>query len=360
MAELARTIDLLAELIEHRTDNPGGDELGLCERLAGELRGRGADEVEVTALARPGSARGGYLYARWGAPRLLINAHLDTVPANSGWTVDPFRATRAGDRLIGLGAADTKGATACLLAALDGEPPRDLAVLLSGDEEKTGTCVRHFLASPRARGLERAIVCEPTARAAGVRHRGVLSYRAEVRGRGGHSSRADHMPKPIVTLARLAVELDRLEGPADMKGLCMNVASLEGGVAFNVVPDRAALLWSLRPPPGFDAETYEAEQQSCIAHAGAGIALEQRLHNAPFACRDGDGFAALLGGAVDRLAPLDFWTEAAVLSAAGIDCVVVGPGDIAQAHAADEFVSHADLEWGVALFSRIIAESRGS
>src|SRR5688500_1129482 len=100
MPLLARTVDLLAELIEHRTDNPGGDELALCAHLAGLLRARGAAEVDVVEVERPGTPRGGYVYARWGAPRLLINAHLDTVPANTVWTVDPFRATRAADRLI--------------------------------------------------------------------------------------------------------------------------------------------------------------------------------------------------------------------------------------------------------------------
>ena len=73
------------------------------------------------------------------------------------------------------------------------------------------------------------------------------------------------MPKPIATLARLAVALDELgirylrEGPAGMTGLCMNIAALHGGMAFNVVPQRGRLEWSTRPYPSFDRAAYTAE-----------------------------------------------------------------------------------------------------
>jgi acetylornithine deacetylase len=362
MADADRAAALLVELIGHRTANPGGDEIGLCARLGQELAARGADHVDVVEVPRdPGV--GAYVLARWGEPRTLVNIHLDTVPPNRGWTRDPFEALVAGGRVVGLGAADTKGAIASLLVALEQQRPTNLGVLLSGDEERTGTCVRSFLGDPAAAQVKRAIVCEPTSRGIGVRHRGILAYRAELRGRGGHSSLADHMPKPIVALARLAVALDELgaahldHGPDGMKGLCLNVASLEGGVAFNVVPDRAQLLWSLRPPPGFDVDAWAAAQARCAAAADPAIEILPGLHNPPFACRDPESFAPLLGDALARSVGLDFWTEAAVLSAAGIDCVVVGPGDIGQAHAAGEHVTLDDLGWAVELMRGVLRAS---
>src|SRR5690606_23608340 len=106
-----RCADLLAALVARPTNNPGGDELALCEDLALRLVDLGADEVVVMEDERP-SGRGGTVFARYGSPRLLLNAHLDTVPPNQGWTGDPFALTRDGDRLIGLGACDTKGAIA--------------------------------------------------------------------------------------------------------------------------------------------------------------------------------------------------------------------------------------------------------
>jgi acetylornithine deacetylase len=210
------------------------------------------------------------------------------------------------------------------------------------------------------------VVCEPTARTAGVRHRGVLAYRARTSGVGGHSSRADHMDRPIATLARLAVALDDLgrariaAGPAGMQGLCMNVAALEGGLAFNVVPDAAALTWSIRPWPGFDRAAWDAELAAMVAAVerttGARITLEHVTDHAPFGVDDAV-LASLVGGHATARVGLDFWTEAAMYQEAGIPAIVIGPGDIAQAHAADEFVTLADLDWAVDLFTSIYTRS---
>ncbi len=367
-------VELLSELVGFPTqqsspDRGPGDELALCRHVAPLLEARGADEVVVVDAGRGADdqGHGGYVYARWGQPTLVVNAHVDTVPANTGWSRDPWTATVVGDRLHGLGACDTKGAIAAAIVALDRVRPRDVALLFSGDEERGTASMRHFLSSPRRRGLERAIVCEPTARVAGVRHRGVLAYRATTRGEGGHSSRADHMQRPVATLARLAVLLDDLgrarvgDGPADMPGLCLNVAALEGGLAFNVVPTSAALTWSVRPWPGFDRAAWDRELAAMIASVerttGATIALEFVTDHAPFGVDDA-ALAALVAGHARALVGLDFWTEAALYQAAGMSAIVIGPGDIAQAHAADEFVTLADLDWAVELFTHVYQSSR--
>ncbi len=364
---------LLAELVAFPTqqsssDRGPGDELALCRHVAPLCKAGGADEVVVVSAGRGAddAGEGGYVFARWGTPRLLINAHVDTVPANSGWTRDPWTATIEDGKLYGLGSCDTKGAIAAAVTALDRCRPRDLGLLFSGDEERGTASMRHFLASPHARGVERAVVCEPTARTAGVRHRGVLAYRATTTGVGGHSSRADHMDRPVATLARLAVALDDLgrrrvdDGPEGMRGLCMNIAALDGGKAFNVVPTSAALTWSIRPWPDFDRDAWDRELAAMVAaveqHSGARIALEHVTDHAPFGTDD-PTLASLVGGHATARVGLDFWTEAALYQAAGIAAVVIGPGDIAQAHAADEFVTLADLDWAVDLFASIYARS---
>lgn len=358
-----RCVHILRDLIAYRTENPGGNEMALCSHLGELLESHSPDFIDLAPVYREGSF-GGYVFARWGQPKLIINVHVDTVPANNGWTRDPFDALVTEDRVVGLGAADTKGAIAATLIALEqiGSPPTDFGVLFSGDEERGSTVVRAFLQSPNATGIERAIVCEPTSRRMGIRHRGVRAYVANVEGKGGHSSKADFMPKPIVTMSKLAVEIDELgksyldTGPDDMKGVCMNVAGLDGGVAFNVVPDHASLSWSLRPYPGFDQAAYDAAQQACLERVDPAITMERMIGHAPFACKDPDWFAARLPGV--EATPLDFWTEAAILSEHGIDAVVVGPGDIAHAHAADEEVTLADLGWAIELFTGAIAGDR--
>jgi len=359
-----RCAALLAQLIGFRTENPGGNESALCMHLAVALRERGADEVEMVEVQRQ-NGLGGYVFARFGHPITLLNAHIDTVPAQPGWSRNPFEAAVDETRVVGLGAADTKGAIAAILTALESAQCRDVGILFSGDEERGTSCMRAFLAEREsgnhcASEIRRAVVCEPTDHCAGLRHRGFHSYVASFEGKGGHSSLADRLPKPIVTLARLAVELDALgaryldTGPEEMKGLCLNVASIEGGLAFNMVPDRARLVFSLRPPPGFDRAALAQSIADAIDRADPAITLEQPLDLAPFECTDEEGFRALFAARVSRYVSLDLWTEAALLAGAGIDTIVVGPGSAAQAHAADEWVARADLDWAVALYRAVI------
>jgi len=356
---MADPVDLLSRLIAVDTHNPGGDEPKLCALAAEQLRARGGD-VRVVEVPRDGQT-GAYVLATWGTPRLLVNAHVDTVPVNAGWSADPFRARVADGRVVGLGACDTKGAIASLLCALDAAPPRDLAVAFTGDEERTGTVIRALLERERDALAEvrRAIVCEPTSCRAGTRHRGILWIEATIGGRGGHSSRADELPAPLAEAARLAVafaewgQRQREVGPLGFRGMCMNIAKLDGGVAFNVIPDEATLTISVRPPPGTDVEHVREQLFSLALDVVPRAQLAVPMANPSFHTAHPERFSPLLG--VDAPIDLAFWTEAALLTAAGIDCVVYGPGDIAHAHAPDEFVPIADLVRARDTFAQLFA-----
>ena len=86
------------------------------------------------------------LVAKRGTPKLLLNCHLDTVPVDPKWTLDPFTLTEAGDKVHGLGSCDIKGAAACMLTAVEATD-HDVAVLFNTDEEAGhGDCIEHFLA----------------------------------------------------------------------------------------------------------------------------------------------------------------------------------------------------------------------
>ncbi len=357
-----KVADLTAELVAFPTqqagpERGGGNELALCEYLAPLLRAAGADEVIVEVTPRSDGEPGAYVFARWGTPRRLINVHIDTVPANAGWSRDPWTPYIAEGRLYGLGSADTKGAIAATLVAIEATRPHDFGVLFSGDEEAGSGVIRAFLDGPRAAQIREVIVCEPTARRAGVAHRGVLGQRARLTGPGGHSSKADFLPKPIAKLARLAAALDdagirRLhDGPEGMQGTCLNIAALNGGVAFNVIPGRGELEWSLRPYPGFDRGDWDREIGRLAAELDPQIAIEVTIDHTPFAC---DALADHVRTFVKSVGTLDFWTEAALWTEAGKDAIVIGPGDIAQAHAANEFVTLDDLDWAVGLFRSLV------
>jgi acetylornithine deacetylase len=196
----------------------------------------------------------------------------------------------------------------------------------------------------------------------GVRHRGIGAATAVLEGPGGHSSRVDALVNPIAVLARAAVALDewgasqKTRGPVGFEGLCLNVAGLDGGVAFNVVPTRATLSLSLRPAPGADlpALLAEAERRVRAATAPHAVTWNVETQSPPFATRALGAFAPYLGAAVENAVDLGFWTEAARLSERGIDAVVYGPGYIEHAHAADEHVEIAQLESARATFAHAL------
>ena len=96
-----------------------------------------------------------------------------------------------------------------------------------------------------------------------------------------------------------------------MTGTCMNVAALHGGVAFNVIPQRARLDWSLRPYPGFDRARFDRAFDPTIA-------ISTTLDHPPFAC---DALADLVRPFVTRVGAVDFWTEAALFAERGIERV---------------------------------------
>ena len=356
----------LAELVAFDTQNPTGDERPAVEMLARELRTLGARAVETF------EAEGHHaVYGRFGdeAPSLLVNAHVDTVPANSGYTSPPHTLVERDGRPHGLGSADTKGAIAAILEALSAKAaerrlPRGVGVLFSGDEERgSNACIRAFLSSGRARGLARAIVCEPTGGRVGSRHRGIGIAEAVATSVGGHSSRADNVPNPLITLAHAALALDdwgrrwRELGPPGFRGLCLNIAAIDGGVAFNVIPTTATLRLSLRPAPGADVRELISEAEGEARRAAAPQDIDWRLVHAspPFATRDLAAFEPLLGERVRAPADLAFWTEAALFAASGIDAVVFGPGSIEQAHSADEYVEVSQLEMARDAFLRIFS-----
>lgn len=364
MADAAAILALLEPLVAFRTDLEG-HERPLADHLAALLAASSPDAIDVVDVPRKEGKDASYVYARFGTPRVLVNAHIDTVPPNADWSSDPFTLRDEGERVYALGAADTKGAIAAILDALRDGRPNDCGILFSGDEEWSGVAVRAFLASPHAAGIERAIVCEPTSVRAGVRHRGIGSFEVTASSPGGHSSRADDLPSPIATLSKVGVALDgwgrskRNDGPPGYLGMCMNLAKLEGGVAFNVIPAEARLLVSLRPPPGADTKAIAAELAALVKATAPETSLSFSRDNAPFATRDLSAFEALLGEPARAPLDLGFWTEAAVLAAAGIDAVVVGPGDIAQAHAPNEWVTKSDLVKARAMFAQVFGQLRG-
>ena len=309
------------------------------------------------------------MFAVRGDPRRVFNVHLDTVPSSEAWSADPLRLRIANDRAIGLGACDIKGAAAGLLAAANATDG-DAAFLFSSDEEANDPqCIAAFLA--RGHGFSEAIVAEPTNCEAVLAHRGISSVLLKFKGEAGHASGENALAANALHQAMRwgANALDLVEAEAKARfggltGLRFNIGKVEGGIKANVIAPSAEVRFGFRPLPSHDVDALHLRFGAC-AEVGAlhryaetfrgpslpagdiATAEERRL-----AARDlADELGLPIGNAVD------FWTEASLFSQAGLTAFVYGPGDIAQAHSADEWVSLEQLRRYADSITRILGSN---
>ncbi len=365
MSALTPVLDHLRALVRFDTRNPpraidkGGIFAYLSQHLPGfrlDLRDHGAGSVS--------------LFAERGSPRLLFNIHLDTVPSAPGWSHDPFDLVVTGDRAFGLGACDIKGAAACLLDVVN-RMSGDSALLFTSDEEANDArAVEAFLAEEARLGprFDAVIVAEPTRCRAITAHRGIGSARVIFRGSAGHASGERALAESAIHRAirwgsRALTEVERRSGETfgELRGLRFNIGRMEGGIKANVIAPMAEVRFGFRPLPSTDVDALLKDFHA-LAEEGAIEIFEETFRGPPLPAGDPaesqakrDRAAALATSLGLDLGPaVDFWTEASLFSRAGLPAIVLGPGDIAQAHAVDEHVTLDDLRAAVGHYERIV------
>lgn len=361
---IAEIVRHLEALVSCDTQNPpreiDGDSpvMQHCRRSLDE-----GFEIEVNEL---GSGHVSF-YAVRGRPKVLFNVHLDTVPSGPGWNSDPLKLEVNNDRAVGRGACDIKGAAACLLAIAE-SLPEHMAVLFTTDEEGSeGRCVKTFCESGEIDRFDQVVVAEPTACEAILGHRGFLSVEGRFQGTPGHSSEAraltDNAIHQLTRWAYAALDLAARRSTSNGESAtCLNIGVTHGGTANNVIAGEAMVSWSARLRPGMSNHEFFEELKACAPEEAR---VEWRVEH------DGEPLPA--GGRSDAEArqfamrhglPLaeavDFWTEASIFSESGRTALVLGPGRIAQAHIANEWVELAQLERACELYSQIIANQGGT
>jgi acetylornithine deacetylase len=359
---LNEILPLLARLVAHDTRNPprqiaaDGIFATLIEALPGfthTVTDYGAGAITLLSVR--------------GAPKRVYNFHLDTVPAAAGWSTDPHALVVRDGRAYGLGACDIKGAAAAMAVAAR-HTPGDVALLFSSDEEANDPrCIRGFLRSRH--GFAEAVVAEPTQGLARLMHRGIVSARVQFAGIAGHASerraltdsavhRAVGWANAALTFAR-SRQGERFE---ELEGLPFNLGRIDGGIKGNVIADACEIRFGFRPLPSQSVDAMLATFRGMAPPAEL-TAFEELFRGPPLPAGQGEAAAAQLAQgralAVRLGLPVgpavDFWTEASLFSEAGLPALVFGPGDIAQAHTADEWVALEQLESVARHYQRIIA-----
>ncbi|HEY2190247.1 MAG TPA: acetylornithine deacetylase [Caldimonas sp.] len=316
------------------------------------------------------------LFATVGAGKpagVIVSGHTDTVPWDGqDWSVDPLGAEVRDGRLYGRGSADMKGFIGLAVAQVPGWLAADLPfavhLALSYDEEVGGFGAARLIADMRESGVRplACIVGEPTGMVPALAHKGVYRWRCSVRGHAAHSSLTPQSVNAIEVGARVIGKLadmadrwrdgERYEG-FDVPYTTGSVGVIDGGVADNIVPEDCRFHYEFRNLPGTDALAMQAEvcayattlEPAMRAVAPeAGIRFETICAMPSFLARADDP-AVLLArhlADVDETTLVAFGTEAGLFQRAGVPAVVCGPGHIAQAHQADEYVSLAQLAMG--------------
>jgi len=301
-----------------------------------------------------------------------LSGHSDCVPVTGQtWTSDPFTLTMRDGKLYGRGTCDMKGFIACALASVPtfkAAPLKEpIHIIISYDEEVGCAGVRPLIARigtdlPRPRAV---IVGEPTSMAVIDGHKRIDVYRTTVTGKEAHSSLPSLGVNAISVAAKLVDEVDRIadefaatenDPRFEPPYSTVSVGMIDGGTAPNIVPKACEFRWQIRSLPSSPAGAV-SDRLSAFAQRellpkmhkvapAAAIETESQTSVPAFTAApqsDAVALAMALTGA-NRTSGVSYATEAGLFEQAGCPAVVCGPGDIAQAHAADEFVSVVQIE----------------
>lgn len=369
------TAALLARMVAHNTVNPlfggpAGGEAALIadlEQLAvawGLRTHRQAvpdrgDNLLITCEVAPA------------APWLLFESHVDTVSI-AGMTVEPLTVKTDGGRLYGRGTCDTKGSGAAMLWALQEyahgtDRPHNVGLLLALDEEARMSGARAFAAGglqaflPQLRGM---IVGEPTLMRPVVATNGVMRWKTITRGRAAHSSVPANGRSAISAMLRVVEAIESRYVPTVTNShpltgrSAMSVNVMRGGTQVNIIPDYCEIECDRRTVPGETEAQVWAERDAVLT--GHAVEHTEVYVVPPLSDEHNQALLTTLQPVLARHGlPMTgcgepYVTDGSHYAATGAPVIVMGPGDIAQAHTKDEWLECRQLELAVAVYGDLM------
>ena len=381
-----RVLDLLKELVAIESVNRNWETANRDraeERMARFVTAHlGAMGMEVEARdMQPGRPN---LIAQWpdqglpGAPSLMISAHLDTVTVD-GMTVDPFKMAVREGRAYGRGTCDTKGSMAAFLSAMAfareaGKLPTDKLYFVATACEETGCQGATALMQTGFR-TSAAIVGEATRCRVVNSHKGPLWLTVETQGRSCHASMPQQVQNAIDAMSRVVQfvhgpwqeRIRRTQHPL-LGQSTMSVTTIAGGIKINIIPCACRIEIDGRFVPGEPMDRIVADFERMLTDylggQGSFTIVRQETYpplncpaDAPIAlklqalCRQANGQDGPLG--------VNYFADTGPFDQAGIDAVLFGPGDIAQAHTADEYLELDQLYQATQIILALLTENAG-
>lgn len=368
-------IDLTRRLLALKTMNPPGQERS-CARWLGGLLAKAGFKIRYCEFDRRGGRTSliAWTKAQAGHKHICFLGHLDTVPLGiTPWSRDPFRGVIEGDKLYGRGASDMKGGvaafvSAALRASRDLRGPSGLMLMLTAGEESG--CQGAFSIAQVFEKLPpvgAVLLAEPTLNYPCIAHKGVIWLEAQSDGIAAHGSLPDQGVNAIYKATRAIQRLQALSfGGANHPLLgapTLNVGTIAGGSATNIVPERTVFTLDIRTIPGQSHEAIYRQLEVCLG-------TDARISNRRLDCPSIETPARLpwVQAVYAIMAPilkarpeprgLSYFTDAAALSQAlgNPPVVILGPGDINQAHKTDEYCLVSNIAAAETAYYRIMME----
>jgi acetylornithine deacetylase/succinyl-diaminopimelate desuccinylase-like protein len=364
VSSIHSVVDLCQALVQIPSENPSGSTVSHGEeaiaRFVGEfLENLGAQvEFEEIGPGRPN------VYGLWPVPpgtnhRLLFAPHLDTVTVD-GMTIDPFVAQRLEGKLYGRGSSDTKGSMAAMLWALKSVDLSKLNVAVGfaglADEEFEQLGAQACAARKMA---DFVIVGEPTNLDVVYTHKGTAWIEIETRGKSVHASlpetgvnAIDRMTDTLKILHERFLQICPVEPDPVLGKPTLSTGRIRGGAKINVVPDRCYAEIDIRILPGQEsmatavAEFFEQRQVPAFVKS---IKTSAPLYTSP-----DNPFITKFIALGSKLTGANWFCDAAFFALEGTPAIAIGPGSMAQAHTADEFIDVAELERGADFFTNYL------
>lgn len=380
-------VGLTRDLVRLPSTNPPGDESAVADHLMGVLDRLGMSPHLISGLdGRPNvlaSTRPDWWEPR-GAdakPVLLVNGHIDTVPADpTNWRTDPWAADIVDGRLYGRGSTDMKGGVAAAIAALihcrqlEIDLPCDITFHFVADEELGGTHGTRHLLDQGLIDADAALVPEPTDLQLCIAERGLMFASVTTHGIPAHGSEPSRGSSAIMPALAITEALHAREFPGEPHPLLgattCNVGMINGGNGPNVVAERCVLHIDRRAVPGDTEASLVDGLRRRIATVGLSpdeYEIEVTTYCEPSEIAPNDPFVELVGDTAHRMTGhrprftgLPFTTDARFLrNQLHIPTVVYGPGDLRLAHVIDEYVEIDDLVTATSVLALVYSTFTG-
>lgn len=364
MPQANELIPLLSALVAIDSINPdlvpgAAGEAQIARYVADWLAVAGLEvTIDEPAPGRPNVI--GIVRGAGGGRTLMLNAHMDTVGVAG--MADPFTPRVEGNRLYGRGAYDMKGSlAACMLAAVRAKAMNlrgDVIITAVADEEYASIGTASIVKQWRA---DAAIVTEPSHLNLCVAHRGFVWLAVETHGVAAHGSRPELGVDAIAKMGHVLVGLEQLDrdlraAPAHplLHSGSLHASLISGGQELSSYPARCHLAVERRTIPGETPAIVEGQIQAILAQLAATdpqfkAEVRTTLVREPFEIAQDAPIVTLLRQQIRQQlgrAPTIYgdkpWMDTAILSAAGIPCVIFGPTG-AGAHAVEEWVDLASV-----------------